>query len=250
MKTPALAASMLLVTVLTGDASATEFSVQTVRYSPFRAVALWAPPPGSTGTYETVLLLHGNQPGAPNPTWMVDLRYQPQFAGRILIAPALGADGYEWGETANVRALAALLDDLARRYPIDRRRVHLVGYSAGASRVLSVAQKIRFTTITAIAGDVLRPLRGRSSTLAPALRAAPIHLLCLLSDGGPHTSCDLNERNLRDLRRLGASPVDLLRVPGTHQIDFAVVAPIVDKWLLGTPRPSDPSVPRGAAHDR
>ncbi len=220
---------LLLVSALAAPCSsaAAPWRVQSIPNPSFRAVAIWAPPPGTPGAFPAVLLLHGNQPGAGNPTWMVDLHYQPAFADRILIAPALGADGYEWGETKTVRALAALLDELARRYPIDRARIHLAGYSAGAARVLSVARTIRFASVTAIAGDVLRPFRAA----AVPLPAVPLLLVCMTSDDHPHTSCKLNEENLRALARRGAREAILKKVPGTHSIDFAVVGPVVDEWV-------------------
>src|SRR5579871_5207506 len=156
------------------DEAIAPFQLHAVASRAFQAVRVWAPPAGSTGKYETIVLLHGNQPGAPDPTWMVGLRFQPAFARRILIVPAIADGGYEFGSPTTARALAALVDEVARRFPVDRDALYLVGYSAGASRVLPVALRLgRVNGIAAVAGDVARPLRDHPPSLA-ALAAVPL----------------------------------------------------------------------------
>src|SRR5262249_2776568 len=62
--------------------------------------------------------------------------------------------------------VAEVVDELARLYPVDRRRVYLVGHSLGAAQSIDVAQASpgRFAAIAALGGGgiVRRPeaLRG------------------------------------------------------------------------------------------
>jgi pimeloyl-ACP methyl ester carboxylesterase len=195
----------------------------------FSAVAVWAPPP-SGRKLETVILLHGKQQ-ADAGAWMADLRQQPGFAERILIAPALPDIDADWTAPATLRALAALVDDVARKYPVDRSAVYLVGYSAGASRVLDVARHlpVKLAGIAALAGDVRRPWHvGRSGPIV----TPKVLLVCMTEDNGPHTSCALNEENQRWLQKLGTKAV-LRKLPGDHSLDLSRVAPLIDAWIRG-----------------
>jgi predicted esterase len=207
--------------------------VQELDRGQFAALQVWAPPPGSPGRYETVLLLHGNQGPSPDPTWMVGLRGQPQFANRILVVPALAEGGYEWGRRTTMRALGALLDGVIRDYPVDRSSIYLLGYSAGASRVLSIAAAMpdRFAGIAAVAGDIARPFRDTTPSLAQ-LRSIPILLVCMNGDEGPQTNCRLNESNLTQLQRWGLQHVTLERLGGSHQLDLVRLAPLLDRWIV------------------
>jgi predicted esterase len=213
------------------EAGTARFQVQNLTARPFQAVQLWAPPPGSPGSYQTVILLHGNQPGASDPTWMIGLRWQPQFAHRILLVPAIPDGGYEFGAPTARRALARLVDDVARSYPVDRDAIYLVGYSAGASRVLSVASQVtHLRGIVAVAGDIARPIRDTKRPLE-ALRSVPILLACMTDDTGPHTNCRLNEENRALLERRGLRKVEMRYLPGSHQLDVEQLAPALDQWM-------------------
>jgi pimeloyl-ACP methyl ester carboxylesterase len=203
-------------------ARAEEFALRTVEWAPFSTVAVWAPEEGTPGKFETVVLLHGNQGSPPDAAWMVDLRWQRQFARRILIVPAL--DGYDWGSAANAKALAALVAELAKRLPIDLKSTVLVGYSAGASRVVQVARHLKVRGVVSVAGDVLRGTRGVADTLG-------VLLVCMTGDRGPHTSCGLAERNLEKMGKLGVHDRALRRLPGDHRLDLAALAPVLDEWL-------------------
>ncbi len=162
---------------------------------------------------------------------MVGLRWQPQFARRILVVPALAEGGYEFAAPATARALAALVEDVAREFPVDPRAIYLVGYSAGASRVIPVALRMgRLAGVAAVAGDIARPLRDHAPAI-DALRSTPILLVCMTDDEGPHTRCALNEVNRALLERRGLRRVDLRRLPGTHQLDLALLAPLLDEWV-------------------
>jgi predicted esterase len=162
---------------------------------------------------------------------MVDLRCQPAFARAVLLAPALRDEDYEWGRAATVRALDALLSRVLAERPVARGQVYLLGYSAGASRVLAVARglRTRLAGIVAVAGDVARPVRDDLAALSP-LREVPVLLVCMTEDDGPHTRCGLNEANQVLLRGHGVRDVTLARIPGTHALDAARVATVVAAW--------------------
>jgi predicted esterase len=208
------------------------FTLQTLDRPPLASVRVWAPPPGSGGRYETLLLLHGNQGDPPDPTWMAELREQPGFARRILIVPALAGGEYDWADARNTRAVAALVEEIARDLPVDRDALYLVGYSAGASRVLDVAWRLpKLAGIAALAGDVVRALRDRHRewrVLAPKLL-----LLCMRDDPGPHTSCALNRENQKLLAKHHVAGISLQVVAGDHQLDLSTVAPLIDDWIRG-----------------
>jgi len=57
-------------------------------------------------------------------------------------------------------------------------------------------------------------------------------LVCMTSDTGPHTNCALIEQNRRVLLRRGLTDVTLVRLDGTHQLDLARLAPVLDAWLV------------------
>jgi predicted esterase len=216
------------------------FTLQDITRRPFQKVTLWAPPAGSPGNCETLILLHGNQRGSGDATWMAGLRLQPQLSRRLLIVPALDDGHYDFDAPTNTTAIAALVGDVAQHFPVERDGVYVLGYSAGASRVLSVASGLsNVRGIIAIAGDIGRSLRQRLAAVKK-LRAIPILLVCMSDDSGPQTSCRLNEANRARLQRLGFARVEMRRVPGTHELDFAVIAPLLDDWLLGVRKPNAP----------
>jgi poly(3-hydroxybutyrate) depolymerase len=218
------------------DAPPDAFALHDLTRAPFEKVQVWAPPAGTPGRFETLVVLHGNQPGAADPTWLVGLHFQSAFARRILIVPALKDGGYEFGAPRTAAAIAALVDDVARKFPVDRGAVFVVGYSAGASRVLPVARRLSpVAGIVAVAGDVARPLRDRKPSLDD-LRAVPLLLVCMNDDPGPHTNCALNEANRALVARLGLRRVELRRLPGTHSLDLAALAPLLHEWLARAPR--------------
>ncbi len=209
----------------------TTFGVQSVTHPPFARVDVWGPPRGAGGRFEVVVLLHGNQLHAPDPTWMMGLRFVPGFERRILVVPSLPDGQYDWSRTDVVHALGALLAEVARTWPVDR--MYLVGYSAGGSRVLEAARARpgKWAGLVSIAGDVLRSSRA----LGPSVRERLL-LVCMTGDDGPHTSCRLNESNRRLLRKRGFA-VALSRVPGDHNLDLARIGPVLDGWMKGGPAP-------------
>ncbi len=200
---------------------AADFELKDLTRAPFRAVRVWAPPPGTPGPFDTLVLLHGNQGAIDDPTWMIGLRAQPGFERRILIVPAL--DDNDWGSAASAQAIGALLDSFGGR-------AVLVGYSAGASRVLALERRLpgRFAAIVAVAGDIARPIRDSRQSPKSLPRTL---LVCMNDDPGPHTSCKLNQTNLELLQRRGAAKVSLRRLDGTHRLDLGALASLLDEWL-------------------
>ena len=209
----------------------TGFSVHSLSWPPFRAVQVWAPPAGHGRKHEVLLLLHGNQADSAR-LGLLELRNQPGFGDRILIVPALAGPGYDWGTPEATRALASLVDEVVRSFPADAGHVFVMGYSAGASRVLPVALAMHAPVagIVALAGDIGRPVRASTSSIA-AIARTPVLLICNSGDVGPNASCALDARNRALLTERGVRDLELRRLEASHELDFSKLAPVVDEWL-------------------
>jgi poly(3-hydroxybutyrate) depolymerase len=230
------------------SAAAPAFRVQRLDTpAPFVTVALWAPPPGAGGgPFQTMVLLHGNQPDEPDRTWLVGLGQQAALRGRILIVPGLARDDYAWDRKRTARGVVVLIDRVARRHPVDRKAVFLVGYSAGGSRVLSVAAQgwKQLAGVASVAGDVGRPLRG--GLVLPA-RLPSILLVCMSGDHGPNASCALDAANAKRLRGLGVTALTSKTLKSDHALRFELIAPLLDQWMsatAGSRRQLPPAAPR------
>jgi predicted esterase len=70
--------------------------------------------------------------------------------GWIMVAPRAGGT-LGFGGTPNV---VGILDELAKRYPIDAKRVYMIGHSMGAGHVVAIAQQSpeRFAGVAALGG--------------------------------------------------------------------------------------------------
>jgi poly(3-hydroxybutyrate) depolymerase len=121
---------------------------------------------------------------------------------------------------------------MSRLYPVDRRHVYLLGYSAGGSRVLAVAKALegRLAGIVSLAGDVARPVRATPAAVS-AFAGTPILLICNSGDHGPNASCDLDERNRAFLAAHGARNVTRHQLESSHAPHFELIAPVLDEWL-------------------
>jgi predicted esterase len=95
--------------------------------------------------------------------------------GWIVIAPR--AEGLLGAGPAP--PVAAILDALAKRYPIDPKRVYLLGHSIGAAHVVKAAQKDpgRYASIAALGG-------GGEITKPEALKDVPFFVGCGKLDAG------------------------------------------------------------------
>jgi predicted esterase len=218
-----MALGVFFFVMMIGFPAAADFELRAEQLRPFQSVRIWAPRDGRT-KLPALILLHGNQGHLDNPTWLADIRFQRELSRHVLFVPAL--DGYDWERPGIGQALAGLVQ---RERSVDQEEIFLLGYSAGASRVLAVADAlvrrgIRVRGIIAIAGDVLRPIRQGS----PLLKA-PLLLICMEQDTGRHTSCRQNETNAARLR--GQLPLTFTRVAGTHQLEFDMIVPLIAKWL-------------------
>jgi predicted esterase len=69
--------------------------------------------------------------------------------------------------------VAAILDELAKRYPIDPKRVYLVGHSMGAGHAVQLAQQDagRYAAVAALGG-------GGRITKPDALKSVPFFVGC------------------------------------------------------------------------
>lgn len=199
---------------------------------PLHGAKLWVPRRGAAGSFEALLLLHGNQPTQPDRTWMLGLHARPAYRRRILIVPGLARRDYRWGRRRTRRAVVALVERAVRGWPVTRRGVVVVGFSAGGSRVLSVARAMprRVAGIVSVAGDIGRPVRHRGLNLKP-LRDHPVLLVCMSEDRGPNASCKLDAANARLLRRRGMRKVAAVTLRGPHRFRFAQIGPVLDRWI-------------------
>src|SRR5205814_1911300 len=69
--------------------------------------------------------------------------------------------------------VGAIVDELAKRYPIDRRRVYVIGHSMGAAHALEAVQKYpgSFAAVAALGG-------GASVRQAAAVKDLPVFIAC------------------------------------------------------------------------
>ena len=94
-----------------------------------------------------------------------------------------------------------------------------MGYSAGASRVLPVALAMHAPVafgIVALAGDIGRPVRASTSSIA-AIARTPVLLICNSGDVGPATRPVLWTRaqlRLSAAGQRGVRDLELRRLPG------------------------------------
>jgi len=141
-----------------------------------------------------------------------------------VVAPKIDWDA-PWIETQ--RLLFALLDDLAARYPIDRGRVALLGFSMGASSALHLARHnpSRFSAVWAASGlfpdDALAHLRR--------LRARVI-----LSWSGSPAQCSHTVQLARELDRGRAEARAVVFEGGRHEPHLEMFRdPELLAWFVG-----------------
>lgn len=104
-----------------------------------------APPKGSNAGpagYPLVLVLHG----APGNAYAAMYLTAPETAARypaFVIVPVLEA-GRMWatpdGNRAGLSAAVAIVDDFAKRFPVDRNRIYVVGCSDGGTGAFGAAR--------------------------------------------------------------------------------------------------------------
>lgn len=144
-----------------------------------------------------------------------------------VVAPKIDWDA-PWLETQ--RLLFALLDDLAARYPIDRGRVAVLGFSMGASSALHLARHnpARFSAVWAASGafpdvalDHLRRLRAR----------------VILSWSGSPAQCARTTELARQLDRGRAEARAVVYAGGGHEPHLEMFRDrALLSWFLAEPR--------------
>jgi len=120
------------------------------------------PPPGWDGTAALPVLLHFHGWARQGATVLKDGRITGAAAanGMLLLAPdGLGKSWRFWDpSSADIGFAEAVLDDAARRWPVDRSRVVVSGFSYGAAMAwrLACARGRAFAAYLAVAGATSR----------------------------------------------------------------------------------------------
>jgi len=102
-----------------------------------------------------ILALHFG--GEPTPTYgrdFVEMLIRPGLGGLGAIIVAPNCPGADWRDPASENAVFKILDAVSRRFPIDARRVAVVGYSMGAAGAYHLGARYpdRFSAVVAISG--------------------------------------------------------------------------------------------------
>jgi poly(3-hydroxybutyrate) depolymerase len=190
-------------------------------------------PQSEAQRYPMWLLLHGNQPTMQDRTWMARVFPKAPFKGAVLVVPGLPRDDYRWDRPKTASAVVALVKEVLRTKPVDPQSVFMLGYSAGGSRVLALANRMpqRIKGIVCVAGDIGRSIRINRIAVHATLRKIPVLLLCMTGDKGPNASCRLDGRNARLLRKRGFESVTTTRIVGGHVFDLPKIAKALRCWL-------------------
>lgn len=201
--------------------------------SPVEEYLVWLPPGLERDDREwpLILYLHGRSLRGEDTARL--LRYGlPRYLaeGRsipfIVVAPQLQPSG-GW---TDVDRLAALLDDVEARYPVDRDRLYLTGYSMGGGGVwrMAFAYAERFAAAVPFAATTPRPTPER-------VRA--VSSLPLLVYHGTADEVAPVGRVLDMVEALEATGVDveLELVEGADHGDLTTVyrEPTIYAWMLG-----------------
>jgi len=199
-------------------------------YGPSRDGQFWLRVPTATGTFSVRLLVppptDGKQPlvlalhGAGGSENLFfdgygdgEIVRQCAQRGFYLCAPRAGF---------GVPDLPALVDALARRYPIDPQRVLLVGHSMGAAMAVGAASRnpARFTAVAALGG-------GGDVRDGEALRRLPFFV-----GTGSRDFLRASATTLRERLRALEVPVEWREYPGVEHLAVVQIAlPDVFTWF-------------------
>lgn len=198
---------------------------------------VWLPPGLERGgrTWPAILYLHGRSLRGDDTSLL--LRYGlPRYLaeGRsipfIVVAPQLHTPG-SW---TDVDRLAAILDEVEARYPVDRDRVYLTGYSMGGGGVwrMARAHADRFAAAVPMAAHTPAP----TAVWARSLADLPMRVIHGAEDdlAPPGAAREMVEF----LRRTGAD-VELRMVEGADHGDLTTLyrEPSLYAWMLEHRRP-------------
>ncbi|MGL5136167.1 MAG: alpha/beta hydrolase family esterase [Beijerinckiaceae bacterium] len=164
----------------------------------------FAPPPAWDGwsPVGAFVFFHGHRASSAEMIAYRELVEAAHALGLLFIAPQGMGDSWSppgspsEGRRDELAYTAALLDDLAKRFPLDRKRIIASGFSQGASVVWEIACKGdgRFATFLPIAGVWWRPM----PTDCPAPERPLLHI-----HGEADPVMPMTGRNLRDRWRQG-----------------------------------------------
>jgi polyhydroxybutyrate depolymerase len=144
-------------------------------------------PAGAETRRPLVVLLHGRGGSAQSVTQRTGFDVKADSEGFILVAPNGTGEPRGWytgfapgGAIDDVGFIAALLDTLIARYPVDRTRIYVVGYSNGgvlAHRLASdLAKRIAATAV--FAGAIgARSVSGHVARIDPPRAPVPILIM-------------------------------------------------------------------------
>jgi polyhydroxybutyrate depolymerase len=162
------------------------------------------PPPGWDGVSRigAFVFIHGHRSSAADMMAYDELVRAVHALGFMLVAPQGVMESWSTpgspgdGRRDEAAYLAALLDDLARRFPIDPKRLVASGFSQGASLVWEIACRGngRFAAFLPVAGVWWRPM----PTECPAPPRPLLHI-----HGTADPVMPIGGRQLRDRWRQG-----------------------------------------------
>lgn len=193
---------------------------------------LWLPPGLERGDrrWPVILYLHGRSLRGDNPAMLLRYGLPRELAeGKsipfIVVAPQLHPPG-NWAE---VDRLDAILDEIERRYPVDRDRVYLTGYSMGGGGVWRMAfdHADRFAAAVPMAAHTPAP----SAAWSRALRRLPMRVYHGTADDlVPYPPA---VKMVDALRRAGGD-VELKLIPGADHGELTRLYrdPALYAWLL------------------
>ncbi len=166
------------------------------------------PPPGWDGQQPlgAFVFIHGHRATATDIVNYKELVAAVHGLGFMLVAPQGLGDSWSTpgspgeGKRDELRTMAAMLDDLEQRFPINRSRLVASGFSQGASVVWEIACKGdgRFAAFLPIAGVWWQPMPVECS--APRRPLLHIH-------GTNDPVMPMGGRNLRDRWKQGDVPI-------------------------------------------
>lgn len=156
--------------------------------------------PQGRGPFPLAVIFHGGcfKTGIADHAYMTPLatRWQEQGVASLNVDYREVGDGGGWpGSFADWRAAAKLIDAAARSYPIDRKRVTLVGHSAGALPALWLATPQARDGPTGKAA----PVEARAAVVLDGpgdlgLERAAFDALCQFSAVGPFMGAEAQAR--------------------------------------------------------
>lgn len=118
-------------------------------------VSFYVPRPDAGGRYSVVILLHGKGQTETDIISHEIFQRLADASHAILIAP-WGTGSALWGDPAASETIA-ILDEIERTLPVDRKRVYLAGFALGAAGAFHLAERYpsRFSALLAMDGGLL-----------------------------------------------------------------------------------------------